>query len=754
LHVSFPNILIFEGVVMKTMIFFMLFSFSFLLVIYSQAQTYSFYDKGMAALDRGDTASAEKFFQESVKQNKDAPSYFELAKILNNENSLFSLDKARGNLIEAVKIDPENIEYRFFLGQVFERIDKRSNIEKFFKLDFYSRDKAINTYEELLKINPQFQPAHLRLAELYKEDYYKNVNSLFYDLPDYRWNANKLVHEEKDYSAYNKFVNDLIVSGQYPATNLNDLAGKSLENSINHYLKSSMDSAHAFIDLALMYAHNGKPDSAILIVDEGMFKFQGNMDLILSAAYLNYKLGNYADAQNYFDSSFGLMDPGEVKDYKVNSVFSLLTPDVKENVERLNENETEKFIKKYWQEHDPLIITQYNERELEHYSRVFYANCYFGIPGKNIKGWRSDRGEIYLRYGDPQKIMRVRRWMDLTVDGTILYPETEIINYPDGRIFAFVDEFQNKEFLLSEKVISKRMGSQFLTDSKGLSESLRRSEPEQFFLKWKGSVLNIPSTQFQFKNISNKDFTDFYISYALNDSTDNVYVRDLAFMDKEFNFLFHKQDTIDYSNFSFPFASGKINYIFDSDGMTVKPDSGILSFEVLRLKDNGIYINRGSYTVKDYSGNKLAISDIILADDVMTDGPAFASIERNGLNILPNPLRTFSKSKFPYIYFEIYNLHKNEEQLTDFEQSISVGKEEERNFISSAWVSLLNFFGISAGGLKINVKSDYNTVETDPQIYIQLDLSNYEPGEYDVLVKIKDNITGDEVTTGTKIIWK
>jgi hypothetical protein len=33
-------------------------------------------------------------------------------------------------------------------------------------------------------------------------------------------------------------------------------------------------------------------------------------------------------------------------------------------------------------------------------------------------------------------------------------------------------------------------------------------------------------------------------------------------------------------------------------------------------------------------------------------------------------------------------------------------------------------------------------------------MSNYEPGEYEIIVSIKDKITGEEVSSQTDILWE
>lgn len=58
-------------------------------------------------------------------------------------------------------------------------------------------------------------------------------------------------------------------------------------------------------------------------------------------------------------------------------------------------------LRSFWAARDPLYLTPVNERLKEHFSRVVYAELWFGDPFGGIPGWETDRGEVYVRYGQP-----------------------------------------------------------------------------------------------------------------------------------------------------------------------------------------------------------------------------------------------------------------------------------------------------------------------------------------------------------------
>jgi len=62
----------------------------------------------------------------------------------------------------------------------------------------------------------------------------------------------------------------------------------------------------------------------------------------------------------------------------------------------------DQFIQMFWKQRDPTPATSYNEYREEHYRRISYANMWFGHR-KSKNGWRSDRGRIYILFGEPRE---------------------------------------------------------------------------------------------------------------------------------------------------------------------------------------------------------------------------------------------------------------------------------------------------------------------------------------------------------------
>lgn len=69
-------------------------------------------------------------------------------------------------------------------------------------------------------------------------------------------------------------------------------------------------------------------------------------------------------------------------------------------------DEKEKWFDNYWGSRDPTPETDKNELMDEFYERVEFANYYFTINALDKDGWDTDRGKVYVKYGQPTSVDR------------------------------------------------------------------------------------------------------------------------------------------------------------------------------------------------------------------------------------------------------------------------------------------------------------------------------------------------------------
>lgn len=80
-------------------------------------------------------------------------------------------------------------------------------------------------------------------------------------------------------------------------------------------------------------------------------------------------------------------------------VVYLISDEERDVFEKLTTaEEKDRFIEEFWRRRDTDLTTALNEYKEEHYRRIAYANRAFG---SGIPGWKTDRGRIYIMFGEP-----------------------------------------------------------------------------------------------------------------------------------------------------------------------------------------------------------------------------------------------------------------------------------------------------------------------------------------------------------------
>jgi len=131
------------------------------------------------------------------------------------------------------------------------------------------------------------------------------------------------------------------------------------------------------------------------------------------------------DFKTAIDQLSIVAQPGEVDKMK----------NIESQEERLN------AFNEFWKALDPTPGTAKNERQIEFYRRVNFANVHFKTMRR--EGWQTDRGRVFIKYGEPDEIDDVP--MSLT------FPPYQVWNYYKigaYRKFTFVDENEDGEYRL------------------------------------------------------------------------------------------------------------------------------------------------------------------------------------------------------------------------------------------------------------------------------------------------------------------
>ncbi|MEJ2194124.1 MAG: GWxTD domain-containing protein [Ignavibacteriaceae bacterium] len=674
----------------------------------------SFHQQGLIALHENRMDEAEELFKYSSNEFSYAPSFYELAKIEYSRNTLHSRTKARKYIQKAVWKDPKNIEYRLLQAKL---------------MSFFSSKMAYDVYEEIVAINPNCVEALYNMGIIKEEEFYE-----FY----------KSIRQEQfepsvsfDFFAFEDFMK----------------AERLLLKVINH----DPEKIEAYLHLSYLYEEVGEFERAIPFLREVIKIDSTNKDAYLYLGYLCYKTGRHDSSLVSYTKALQLMNEKEEENFNVNSAHLFVGMDEE------NQVKYKLLIDKFWNSSDPLYLTDYNERLLEHYSRVAFSNLRFSVEDQDLLGWQTDRGETVIRYGEPLNRIRFRPYINAG-GKTALMLKTDVWFYPD-KVFGFTDDYWTGNYRFSSPKWGGATFSQFLYDTHSYAQDLRRINPEDYVPKFKGPTFNVPFHLVQFKDLDDdsNNNTQLYVNYAMDVTGkfefNNKYKLEhkcgLFILDQESNKQAEQVEEVTYLNTD---RELKINdyekYWINSIQVESKPDTEIIAFEIIRNEDEAVSTNHFEYSIKKFSNDELDMSDILLATDVGNSVSNKGAISRRDLKILPNPTQIFTNANNIFIYYEAYNLKLDGNNKADFEQRITIKNAKESSVVDDIFASISNIFGSGNTDDKITLTTNYQSFEKNAQVYLQIDMNAYIPGDYIVSVTVEDKVTGEEASSETILRWR
>ena len=677
-----------------------------------------YYSLAIEESNKGNLPEAIKLFKLSISEYDNPDSYFELAKIYYKKNTVESRVKARELIQKAIWKDPNNVEYRLLQAELME---------------CFSRNLAYKYYEEILDIDKNCTTALFNLGRIKEEEFYEYNNSV-------------LQVESDPALSFNVFAIEEFIKA---------------ERFLKSAIKSDSACIDAYIHLAKLYEEIDEPAKGIHYLKKVNDYDPENKETALLLGIFYYKTSRLDSAYFAYERAINMMDQNEKKEFKYLSASFLTENKIIENSDHNYKPEEDKVVDNFWKISDPLFLTKYNERLLEHYSRVSYSNLKFSVDELELKGWNTDRGETVIRYGEPLKKIRYRPYINAG-GRTQLMLKTDFWYYKD-KVLGFVDEYWNENFQFSTPRPGSRHLSQFPGDADFFMNDLRRTEPESYEPRFEGPAINVPFQIVQFKDIENDSVstTQVYFNYALY-SEKNMNYKNRNSLAHRYGIFFIKGDSeveskkisrisdLDYRR---ELKLG-LNEIYKVNSVLVNalPDSGILALEIIRDSDKGTFSKRTNFAIKKFNQTELDISDIILASVV--DKEHSRAIKRNNLNLLPNPINTFTAINDIYIYYEVYNLVPNESGSAEFMQRITISQINEHSGMENFLNSLLGVIGLGDKEEVLTLETKYQSFEKNSPVYLQLDMSKYEKGDYNINIEIEDLSTGDVASSQTILRWK
>jgi GWxTD domain-containing protein len=135
--------------------------------------------------------------------------------------------------------------------------------------------------------------------------------------------------------------------------------------------------------------------------------------LLLLFLCLPFSYGRSQDRASVPQSRRAWLDPNVGEEYRKwlrEDVVWIITDQERADFQKLvGDQQRDRFIEAFWERRNPTPGAPENAFKEEHYRRIAYANEHFA---ERIPGWKTDRGNIYIKYGTPDNVDRHQDTID------------------------------------------------------------------------------------------------------------------------------------------------------------------------------------------------------------------------------------------------------------------------------------------------------------------------------------------------------
>jgi GWxTD domain-containing protein len=463
--------------------------------------------------------------------------------------------------------------------------------------------------------------------------------------------------------------------------------------------------------------------------------------------------------------------------WKQEDVALIVTPAELDAFDKLEtDDEREQFIKMFWDRRDPDPDTEENEFKEEHYERLAYANEHFasGKPGS-----MTDRGRIYIKFGKPDEIESHPAggpYQRATYEGggsTTTYPFEKwfyryIPGVRSGVEIEFVDPTGSGEYRLArdldEKDAMLHVGP---GNDPAEASNYRREQDSPFAIaelhkdldkapeikpRSRGGtdlpVVDYDSLDFAvhpyfFRQSDNRVLTAFAIqtenkdlvfkdSGGLLTAHVNIFGRLTTLADRRAGSF---EDAVTTTATAGELTNAKERKSAYAKAVILEPGRYRLDVVVRDIASGATGTKRIGLHVPRYEPNELATSSVVLATRLedMSDLPTGGQFVIGTTKVIPNLSGVYQKGRPVGVYLQVYNAGIDQTTLrpaVDVEYTLLNGGKELGKQVED-WRE------INDSGQRLTLTK-------------LIDSSKLMPGEYELVVRIRDRVTGKTLSPSAK----
>lgn len=437
-----------------------------------------------------------------------------------------------------------------------------------------------------------------------------------------------------------------------------------------------------------------------------------------------HRRGHVPEAQRAFERALELMEPQERRPF---DDLSLLLPRAVRGRYIAEDSAGQERVRRIWfAGKDPLFLTAANERQLEHYARVTWADLKFSDRAGGDRGWESEPGLIWIRYGQPW------RWYRCCYgSGRSAYWSYG----PDGPLFTFEGgALAYRRLILSEPAAM-------------LAEDLAATVPEAYSPRAVTAVHGIPHQLARFRG---GDPTHTRVEIYAAPPVDSLFAAPSARIEAGlFTFL------EDYT----PVWEGRTLADVSPAGVTltfrIEVPAGSYRYGLeARLEapesiPRPLARERRRFEAVGYPAGDLRLSDLLLAADTIRPIVAGAS-KRDQLIIAPLRGTAVRQGDPFHLYFEVYGLSADSSRAGAYRAELAVEDSTRTNFADRVLRAGQELLGSRGPGIELSWERRVAAVDPVPE-FLTVEVPALEPGEYVLRLSVRDLLSGGSATQTRRV---
>ena len=203
------------------------------------------------------------------------------------------------------------------------------------------------------------------------------------------------------------------------------------------------------------------------------------------------------------------------------------------------------------------------------------------------------------------------------------------------------------------------------------------------------------------------------------------------------------------------FMPSRDSMIPDLMSMQVKPGFYHMATRLKQVKPNLMQIYKSNFSVSGYQApDSLYVSDLLLATNIVESATP-GKFNLRGYQISPLPSSSFKSAMPIYVYYELYNLQPDTTGTKHIKVDYLVSSSNRDLSTARRLIQALGrFIGVrnEVGKVVTTFEQDISGQGPVDPTYISIDASSYPAGQYNLLVTVEDQVSGQISTKDVTFI--